>query len=380
MTNSPNSVSSNPNEHPHALRPDWAVHPGAILARYLEANNIRQSELAVRTGLTTKHVNQIVKQAVTISPDVAVVLETALGTPPRFWARAGADWDIYVSEKRSAVSLKEATTWASSFDTQTLIRHGIVTTNDSAMDRARKILGLFGVASPEAFDATWMHPRVSFKRSQAYTVNSQNTALWLRLVERCAEQIRPDTEYKPAKLRRAAAKIPAFTTMPFTTGFEAAQAALADAGVALVFVRQVPETRVCAATWWVGETPVVGVTERHRKPDIFWFSVLHEIGHLLLHPKRTTYLDLEDGADDNAETEANEYAGKVLFPRAAKMQIAAAKSRQELIFLAAEYNLGVAIVAGQHGHLTNDWRTGGSLRQSFSDGDIEKLEKLCRAS
>ena len=380
MSNPLNSASPDPHEHPYALRTDWAIHPGIILARYLEANNIRQSELAIRTGLTTKHVNQIVKQSVTISPDVAVVLETALRTPHRFWARVAADWDIHVSEKRAAVGLKEATAWASSFDLRTLIRHEVITASDSAIDRAKKILGFFGVASPEAFDATWIYPRVSFKRSQAYTVNSQNTALWLRLVERCAEQIRPDAEYKPAKLRRAAAKIPAFTTMPFITGFEAAQAALADAGVALVFVRQVPETRVCAATWWIGDTPVVGVTERHRRPDIFWFSVLHEIGHLLLHPKRTTYLDLEGGADDSAEAEANEYAEKVLFPRSAKMQIAAATSRQELVFLAAEYNLGVAIVAGQHGHLTKKWRTGGSLRESFSDEEIEKLENLCQAS
>ena len=77
-------------------------------------------------------------------------------------------------------------------------------------------------------------------------------------------------------------------------GFAVAREALAEAGVVLTFVRQVPGTRVCGATWWLGsERPVIGLTERHRKPDTFWFNLLHEIGHILLHPRRTTFLDLD---------------------------------------------------------------------------------------
>lgn len=370
---------------PNELHTDWAVHPGVILKRHMQEHGIRQAELAERTGLTAKHVNQIVKEAIGLTPDVAVLLETALGTPHRFWSQVGADWDMHTSERKAAVSLQEAATWAEGFDLSILLQSGVVYSTDSTAERARKLLQFFGVASPAAFEATWLRPRVSFKRSQAYTVHGQNTALWLRLVERSAEELDVHAEYKTAKLRKAAAKIPAFTTMPFATGFEAAQAALAEAGVALVFVRQVPETRVCAATWWVGDRPAIGITERHRRPDIFWFSLLHEIGHLLLHPKRTTFLDLEMDKSETAEAEkdeeveANDYAANVLFPKSARLRIAGAKTKQDLMFLAAELHLSVAIVAGQHGHLTSDWRTGGSLRTPFSDAELVKLEALSTA-
>lgn len=82
---------------PGELRADWGVHPGAFLKRYMDEHGIRQAELAERTGLTSKHVNQIVKQVVGITPDVAVLLETALGTPHRFWSQVGADWDMHLS-------------------------------------------------------------------------------------------------------------------------------------------------------------------------------------------------------------------------------------------------------------------------------------------
>jgi HTH-type transcriptional regulator / antitoxin HigA len=369
-------------EHPNELQTDWGVHPGTLLARHLQQHGIRQSELAERTGLTTKHVNQIVKHAVGITPDVAVLLETALGSPHRFWAQAGADWDMHLSEQKATTSLQEASTWAFSFDRSALIHHGIITTTDTTIQLTRKVLQFFRVASPAAFEASWIRPRTSFKRSQAYTVHSNNTALWLRLVEHYAEQLDVEATYKPAALRKAAAKIPTYTTMPFTAGFEAAQSALAEAGVALVFVRQVPATRVCAATWWVDDMPVIGITERGRRTDGFWFSILHEIGHILHHARRATFLDLDNdkhqSADtaDAAEAEASKYAEGVLVPESAKVRIATAKTKQDLLLLAAELNVSAAIVAGQHGHMTNDWHIGGSLRTTFKEDDIALLEEL----
>jgi HTH-type transcriptional regulator/antitoxin HigA len=372
------------NQGPHSLKTDWAVHPGVFLHRYMEEHGIRQAELAARTGLSAKHVNQIVKESVGITPDVAVLLETALGTPHRFWAQIGADWDIHTSERKAAASLIDATSWASEFDAPTLIRCGVIAQTDSPVDRARKLLGFFGVSSPSAFEATWLRPRTSFKRSQAYTVHEHNTALWLRLVERSATDMNVEAEYKPAKLRKAALRLPALTTMPLVTGFEAAQAALAEAGVALVFVRQVPGTRVSAATWWLDDRPAIGITERGRRFDIFWWSILHEIGHLLLHPKRETFLDLERGKGVTAETdkerEADEYAAEVLCPKAAHLRIAAVQTKPELALLAAELNLGVPIVAGRHGHITQNWPKFGSLRSTFTEAEVGDLEALCSAS
>jgi HTH-type transcriptional regulator/antitoxin HigA len=364
----------------HELQTDWAVHPGEILHRYMQEHGIRQADLAERTGLTAKHVNQIVKKSVGITPDVAVLLETALGTPHRFWSQLGANWDMHISEQKAPATSQETTAWANAFDVSTLLRCGVITRNDSMVERARKVLRFFGVASPAAFKATWLQPRTSFKRSQAYTVHEQNTALWLRLVERAATDLNVEADYKPARLRKAASLLPALTTMPLVTGFEAAQAALADAGVALVFVRQVPGTRVSAATWWLDDGPAIGITERGRRFDIFWWSILHEIGHLLLHPKRETFLDLERGKGDTAETEkereADEYATEVMFPKTAQLRIAGLKTKTELTLLAAELNLGVPVVAGQHAYLTKDWKTFGSLRATFSEGEVDELERL----
>jgi len=41
--------------------PDYLVFPGEILEEYLEAYSMTQTELADRTGLTKKTINEIIK-------------------------------------------------------------------------------------------------------------------------------------------------------------------------------------------------------------------------------------------------------------------------------------------------------------------------------
>jgi HTH-type transcriptional regulator/antitoxin HigA len=180
-------------------------------------------------------------------------------------------------------------------------------------------------------------------------------------------------------LRKAARAIPAMSNLTIPDGFTAARATLAEAGVALTFVREVPGTRVCGATWWLGaERPAIGLTARGRKPDTFWFSLLHEVAHILLHPRRTTFLDLDTDktVTDPAEDQANDFAERTLLPDDARDRIAQATTREQLLRLAAKLGIGVTIVAGHHGYATNNWHVGGSLRGKITDADIDTLEEI----
>lgn len=370
-----------PEQGPSEFTPDWSVHPGIVLREVLEARGIRQSELAERTGLTPKHVNQIVTGNIGISGDVAVLLERALSISAQFWTRADADYQAWASKEKARATVREYWQWARGFNAAALCRYGITGSGDDRAAKVEKILRFFGVASPAAFDQTWLRPRVSFRRSQAFAVDQQDTALWLCLVERSAEGVAV-APLRAAALRKAARTIPAMTNLTVTDGFTAARVALAEAGVVLTFVREVPGTRVWGATWWLSaDQPVIALTARGRKPDTFWFNLLHEIGHVLLHPRRTTFLDLETSKTDSPgpEQEASEFAETTLLPASARSLIARATTREDLLLLAARLGIGISIVAGQHGYLTDQWSVGASLRGTITDGDIDLLEEISSA-
>ena len=69
----------------YPFSPDYATPPGWTLEETLEELSMSQAELARRTGLSTKHIHQIVRGMVPITTDVAQRLERATGVPDRLW-------------------------------------------------------------------------------------------------------------------------------------------------------------------------------------------------------------------------------------------------------------------------------------------------------
>lgn len=60
----------------------------------LAAVGMRQAELSRRTGLSTKHVNQICRENAGISAQSAVLLEETLGVPAEHWMRLQVAYDL----------------------------------------------------------------------------------------------------------------------------------------------------------------------------------------------------------------------------------------------------------------------------------------------
>lgn len=69
-----------------------AVRPGETLRARLKQLHMSQAELCRRTGLSTKHINQVVKGAIGISADIALLLERETGIPAAAWNRLDAAW------------------------------------------------------------------------------------------------------------------------------------------------------------------------------------------------------------------------------------------------------------------------------------------------
>ena len=65
--------------------PNYLVTPGAVLQDYLESLGMTQAELAERTGLTKKTINEIAKGKAPITPETAMRFERPLGRPAHFW-------------------------------------------------------------------------------------------------------------------------------------------------------------------------------------------------------------------------------------------------------------------------------------------------------
>jgi HTH-type transcriptional regulator/antitoxin HigA len=169
------------------------------------------------------------------------------------------------------------------------------------------------VADPKAYETVYADTVLSFRRAQQWKVNPHATSVWLRLAERKADDI-DVASYDRAKFSRLLKDLPSLTLDPLKESFPVLQGRCASVGVAVVYTPGVDGTRASAAVRWLGpERPIIALTDRGKHEDSLWFSFFHESGHIVLHPRRKSVIEVE-GADDQdgGETAADNFAKTVL--------------------------------------------------------------------
>lgn len=101
-------------------------------------------------------------------------------------------------------------------------------------------------------------------------------------------------------------------------GPKLAQKFLLSKGIVLIAEPQIQGLKVDGAAFLVGGIPVIGMTLRHDRLDNFWFTLLHEIGHVILHYKVGLSVgffdDTENKSVDELELEADAFASNILIP------------------------------------------------------------------
>lgn len=93
---------------------------------------------------------------------------------------------------------------------------------------------------------------------------------------------------------------------------------LLSKGIVLVAEPQIPGMKVDGAAFLLEDVPIIGLTLRRDTVDGFWFTLLHECGHVILHYRtglRIGFFDDSDaGSADEVEQEADEFASNILIP------------------------------------------------------------------
>ncbi|RPI29817.1 MAG: addiction module antidote protein, HigA family [Acidobacteria bacterium] len=329
--------------------PDEVSHPGETLLDVLEERGMSQAELADRTGRPKKIINEIIKGKLGISPETAIQLERSLGVPASFWNKRQQEYDESVARRTERDKLQQHLTWLSNFPVSAMVKAGYVTPGSDRIERLRGVLNFFGVASPEAFDRYQGMVQVQYRQSARFDADRFALAAWLRRGELLAQRMECGPFSRQA-LRGRLGGVRRLTVLSPEDFVPRLQRICSEAGVAVVFVPELPKIRAYGATYWLGNRAVIQLCLRGKKDDVLWFTFFHEVGHLLLHGrKRAIFLEVEEKTGTEEE-EADHFASEILirkkdldaFVRATPRLSAAAITR-----FAEAQGIAPGIVVGQ---------------------------------
>jgi addiction module HigA family antidote len=289
------------------FQPNYAVPPGETLRETLEFLGMTQAQLADRTGRPKKTINEIISGKAAITAETALQFERVLGVPASFWSNLERNYQEALARLKEEKELRSHKEWLKKFPTAAITKFGWLPKEDSSVKKLKAILNFFGVAGIEEWVGLWQSPQTAYRRSIAFQRDPYAVAAWLRQGEIEAQESKCKA-YDVNSFKASLTKVRPLT-LELPEKFEPEMKTLCEeAGVSVVFVPELPGTRVYGATRWLASNKaLIQLSLRGKTDDHLWFTFFHEAGHILLHGKRDVFIEAKGEGCREMDTNDKEY-------------------------------------------------------------------------
>ena len=286
-------------------KPARVVSPGQILTRELEARDWTQRDLATIMGRPYQAVNEIINGNKQITPDTARELAYAFGTSIDFWMALEANYRLHLAEQNAKEQeIERRSSLYSAAPIREMIKRNWIKGSENVATLERQVLSFFKVSTLS--DA--MSKAASFRVSQNREVEIASQSAWVQRVENLAG----DQEIGNFSVDRLRKAIPSILDLSNDLDSIAhVPEKLKDLGVHFVLLPHLPKTYLDGVAISTNKNPIIGLTLRYDRVDSFWFTLLHELAHVVSGHRGIILDDTEQrigSANQSEENEANRAA------------------------------------------------------------------------
>lgn len=286
--------------------------PGEFLRDALEDRGWNQTEFAEIIGRPPRVVNEIIAAKRAVTPETARELAAALGTSAQYWLNLESAYQLSKVQPADERIAREAALRGRFPVRQMMQRGWIAASNDNA-ELAGSVLKYFGL---NALDEP-----IAFSHAARKNVREDRTELqwaWIFRVKQLATALKVP-RYSVDKLRAALVDLERLLLAP--EEIRHVPRILADCGVRLIIVEPIPGSEIQGVCFWLDGQPVIGLTLKGDYIDRFWFTLRHEIEHVLNgdgkdSPITDDFSDAGTGERDPCEDVADAAAAEFCVPQA----------------------------------------------------------------
>lgn len=293
-----------------------AFHPGYYIADVIEDMEMSQAEFAQRMGTTAKTLSQLINGQANISNDLAKKLSAMLGTSIEIWQNLQNTYDQKLIEIQQVKDIDAQIELAKMIDYKYFVDVAGLPPTKNINDKVTNLCNFFKVADLRIM----LQPDflVNFKSSLSYNSekNLINSRAWIQTAMNISKSIETKP-YNAEKLKGYLAEIKDMIGDEPNVFLPRMREIFAECGVAFVLLPHLKNSGVDGAVKWVTEDRVVlAMKDCNLASNKFWFSVFHEIKHVLQQKIKTVFISssIEEKIDINSklEIEADKFAANIL--------------------------------------------------------------------
>ena len=339
--------------------PAEAFAPGEFLREELEARGWTQADLAEILGVTPQHINEIIKGKASVTPEMAKALGAAFGVDAQYWMNLESSyqlWRVRVTAAGDNIE-RRAKLFAKAPVREMVRRHWIEPSNSWDV-LERRVLEFLGIKTLDDEPHVWSTAR---KGTSYRSVTPAQTA-WLFRARQLARAVQAGP-FSNASFNGALLTLKTLLWNP--EDVRHVPRVLAEAGIRFVVVEHLEQTRIDGACLWLdSKSPVVALSLRYDRIDVFWHNLGHELDHVRERHglKKYAPLDVEllrdgvlvNGKKPKEEKDADGFAVELLVSQPALddfiHRVRPLYSTRKIMSFAALQKVHPGIVVGQLQH------------------------------
>lgn len=201
------------------------------------------------------------------------------------------------------------------FDVKALTKLGFFDNTDDIDELVERVLHYFGYDSIRRFEEELVTPLYSRTKRK---FSDKMKDFWVRSAYQTFRLIDNTNEYDRERLKDVIVNMKPYS-QDVKNGLYTVCRALYNVGVTVIFQNYLTTTHVRGATFIINNKPCIVLTDNQKKYPTVWFTLLHELHHVLFDYDaiRTNSYHLSDDEDlFLIEEKANSFARDYFMPRA----------------------------------------------------------------
>lgn len=333
------------------FQPNWCSPPGVTIQSLAKKNDFSNEELMNQLDLDSDDFKNLLKGFSKLTSDIAERLEGVFGVSKSFWINREKNY--FQSLKHQA---SECESWFNELPVSDLVNRGFLIKNSSKPYKVAQCLDFFESKAIDEWESLYQSQmeKVAFRTSNSFDSKPLAVTTWLRLADIYSADQKPKKLNKELLLANLSNIKPLSRITEPKIFLPQLKSILNDCGVKLSVVKPIKGCKASGATFFKEGTPIVALSFRYLSDDHFWFTLFHELGHVILHSKTQVFIEgiRNDSEPEMFEEEANDFAMSTLVPREYQPYLFSlrVKDYAKIMRLARQLEVSAGILVGQLQH------------------------------
>lgn len=286
-----------------------AFHPGYYIKEIVEESGLTQADFAKRLDTTPKNLSLLIRGEQNLSIDIAMKLSRMIGTSVSYWLNLQNSYDTLIAQFKSEEELTTERKVFEYFDYKYFREnYGLPDLPRKIDEQIKCVREFLNVATLSVFTKRDM--AVNFRSSTTEIAESSTVKANAMVQIATNKALKVDAPKFNKKKFEEAVKYALTLTRNHEEFYPLIRKAFLDAGVIFVILPNISGSKTNGATKKVGDNIMLMVNDRRLNSDSFWFTLFHEIGHIINGDFGISF-DKETGEQEEL---ANKYAEDSLIP------------------------------------------------------------------